>query len=393
MNIKKIILEEIRRSIFEGVEHMENLYKAWANKKSGNPEAAMKIMDDVISNRRSLSKKDFAKYNSYEELLKDLNQIKKAKAPDDVTKFYEDKDLLVVAANTWEASCKYGAGSKWCTTAKDTSSYWDRHNTTGTEFFWIFKNKPQDDSNHKFSYHIKAGGGTDWCNAINNCRTNLTETSYPKQHPNYDEIIQKLMEYHNSREMTASPEQIGRINYNYINDWLTNNGYDFITTFEDLINFKSFIESHSDFIINNEVMDGLFDSPGFDLEELLHLGMDEKELYDMLLQDLNNSPFNDYHIDRDMLLRELTYTVKLILGQKYNINPDLPIGEEIERVFGRPLEISDVLTEEIVDEYEEEFNEILDEVVGFEMSNHYYKEAELFIGDYLEEYKRKNNLD
>ena len=393
MNIKKIILEEIRSSIFEGVEHMENLYKAWANKKSGNPEAAMKIMDDVISKRRSLPKKDFAKYNSYEELLKDLNMIKSSKAPDDVTKFYEDKDLLVVAANTWEASCKYGAGSKWCTTAKDTSSYWDRHNTTGTEFFWIFKNKPQDDPNHKFSYHIKAGGGTDWCNAINNCRTNLTETSYPKQHPNYDEIIQKLMEYHNSREMTASPEQIGRINYNYINDWLTNNGYDFITTFEDLINFKSFIESHSDFIINNEVMDGLFDSPGFDLEELLHLGMDEKELYDMLLQDLNNSPFNDYHIDRDMLLRELTYTVKLILGQKYNINPDLPIGEEIERVFGRPLEISDVLTEEIVDEYEEEFNEILDEVVGFEMSNHYYKEAELFIGDYLEEYKRKNNLD
>lgn len=393
MNIKKIILEEIRRSIFEGVEHMENLYKAWANKKSGNPEAAMKIMDDVISNRRSLPKKDFAKYNSYEELLKDLNMIKASKVTDDITKFYEDKDLLVIAANTWESSCKYGAGSKWCTTARDTDSYWKRHNSTGTEFFWIFKNKPQDDPNHKFSHHIKINGGMDWCNAVNSCRTNLLETSYPKQHPKYQQIIEKLMEYHNSRGMTALPENLGSINANYIYNWLVDNSYEVINTFQSLLDIVDFIEGYSNFVINDEVMENLYDTHVIAISELLSLGVGKEELHNMLLKHLKSLPFIDYDIDTDLLLEDLRYTVKIILEDYYGVNPNLPIQEEIERVFGRPLEISDVLNEEIVETYEEDFSEILTEIVGTLIIDHYYDETDLFLEDYLYEYKTKNNLD
>jgi hypothetical protein len=191
----------IKRIISEQSEHVKNLYKSWANKKSGNPEKALSIMDDVFKYQKQLSKKDFAQYSSVDELMQDLNRIKQSAKSEDVTRIYEDKDLLVVAANTHEASCKYGAGSKWCTTAKDTDSYWDRHNKTGTEFFWIFKTKPQKDPNHKFSYHIKDGADApDWCNAINKCTKDLPSNSYPKQHPKYEEIINKLQELHNSRD-------------------------------------------------------------------------------------------------------------------------------------------------------------------------------------------------
>jgi hypothetical protein len=202
--VKKIVLEQS--------EHVKNLYKSWANKKSGNPERALSIMDDVLKLQKQLPKKDFANYTSYEELLNDLNKIKQTSKSEDVTKIYEDKDLLVMAANTWESSCKYGAGSKWCTTAKDDNSYWRRHNETGTEFFWIFKNKPQNDPNHKFSYHVKINGEPDWCNAVNNCMstTRLPEESYPKKHPRYSEIIKKLQEIHDARGLKELENQKSR---------------------------------------------------------------------------------------------------------------------------------------------------------------------------------------
>jgi hypothetical protein len=221
----------IKKIITEQSEHVKNLYKSWANKKSGNPEKALSIMDDVFKYQKQLSKKDFAKYSSYEELVGDLNRIKQAAKSEDVTKIYEDKDLLVIAANTHEASCKYGAGSQWCTTMKDTDSYWNRHNQTGTEFFWIFKGKPQTDPNYKFSYHIKIKGEPDWCNAVNNCMSTsrLSQDSYPKKHPRYNEIIQKLQEIHDARGLKA-PENSKRFHTTeQIEDWLNDN-FDEITS-------------------------------------------------------------------------------------------------------------------------------------------------------------------
>jgi len=390
MDIRKIILEEIKYSIFESMEHIQNLYKSWANKKSGNPEAAMKIMDDVISNRRSLPKKDFAKYNSYEELLKDLNQIKKAKAPDDVTKFYEDKDLLVMAANTWEASCKYGAGSKWCTTAKDTSSYWDRHNTTGTEFFWIFKNKPQDDPNHKFSYHIKVGGGTDWCNAVNNCRTNPQILIH--LHPNYDEIIQKLQEFHDSRTLSVPSESIRHMNLSFIDEWLNNN-------YDEIINeIKNYLTSsgHISVLRKTEiesVVDEFYFHPNDDLENLYDLGVDELDFENLLYDYLENINLNQNDINYDDIGPDLSYFIIEILQNKFGFNTELPFDDEIADQFDGNLEVSVIFNDEIYEEYNYEFFEIIHETIGRDIGGLYYEKAEEFISNYLEEYKRKNNLD
>jgi lambda family phage tail tape measure protein len=36
----------VKQVIQEQSEHVKNLYKSWANKRSGNPEEALKLMDD-----------------------------------------------------------------------------------------------------------------------------------------------------------------------------------------------------------------------------------------------------------------------------------------------------------------------------------------------------------
>lgn len=350
MNIRKIILEEIKYSIFEGIEHIQNLYKSWANKKSGDPEAAMKIMDDVIANRRSLPKKDFAKYISYEELVNDLNKIKKAKASDDVTKFYEDKDLLVMAANTWEASCKYGSGSKWCTTAKDTSSYWRRHNETGTEFFWIFKNVPDSDPNHKFSYHIKVDGGSDWCNSVNSCMSKLPENSYPKQHPKYNEIIDNLQNFHNTREFKAKTpfsQDIRDINYRFINN-LVDTNYDNIMqqiiNNEDLGNLTRIVfkDAIDEFIYEMErdmVPDGVDIDEWEENEEM-------REVFFYQLENYLNDGIKTYdfmqNLDGIIFQRGLQWDIDDLLIRYFHLDPNLSYEEQLEE---RGITITNIIDE------------------------------------------------
>lgn len=377
MNIRKIILEEIKFSLLEGIEHMQNLYKSWANKKSGNPEAAMKIMDDVITNRRSLPKKDFANYTSYEELLKDLNQIKKSKAADDVTKFYEDKDLLVMAANTWEASCKYGAGSKWCTTARDTSSYWRRHNETGTEFFWIFKNKPESDPNHKFSYHINVNGTTDWCNAVNDCRKELLKNSYPRKHPRYEEIITKLKEFHDSREFTDQEKIDGIVSLNriFIHDWVATNIDEILSHFPwvpDTIEGRLYIAAVDTFMTSDayDIMPFNVDTDTWEEDDEM-----QDDFYNSLNDYLMQQKF-DYRGYLNMMVQDLAWLVLDILFEDFDFDSTIPIEEQMEE---QNITIEDVVKNT---DFEDGLDEIINEVYLPEIDDKLYSQAVEFARDY-----------
>lgn len=386
----------IKRVISEQSEHVKNLYKSWANKKSGNPEEALKLMDDVFKYQKKLSKKDFAQYSSYEELRRDINKIKSEERTTDATKIYEDNDLLVLAANTWEASCKYGAGSKWCTTARDDSSYWERHNQTGTEFFWIFKNKPQDDPNHKFSYHIKTSGGDpDWCNAVNNCMSTarLPENSYPKQHPKYNEIIEKLKAFHDIRKdvgdfqkanQTNATQTVLAENQQMLEDLIYENRNDIGVLISDYdiervlsdISYDA-IESY----IEGDVYDNLPDS----------ISDDEDEDYDDNVSDYLDGleeylkRYLDSSFDVEMLNEisgDLVYLIEQFLVSEYNFDINSYFDEQME---ARGLTIVDVM-EKLLDNitYKNHFIEIIYEVIGVSMYDKIFNMA----WDFNEKYKK-----
>jgi hypothetical protein len=309
----------VKQVIQEQSEHVKNLYKSWANKRSGNPEEALKLMDDVFKYQKKLSKKDFAQYSSYEELRRDLVKIKSEERTTDATKIYEDNELLVLAANTWEASCKYGAGSKWCTTAKDTDADWKRHNQTGTEFFWIFKNKPQDDPNHKFSYHIKIDGSDpDWCNAVNDCKSSrrLPEESYPKQHPKYNEIIEKLQEFHNARDMknikqSDTTRTVQYENLRMIEELINENTPQIMRILMDNGNNETVMRNY-EFAIDNYMEYEVFDNfPEYfkDLDED-EREQEEEDYMNDLEKHLQSKDIMTF--DRDMffeMIRDLTFLV------------------------------------------------------------------------------------
>jgi hypothetical protein len=385
--IKKIILEEIRLSIFEGIEHVQNLYKSWATKRSGNPEEALKLMDYVIKYQKRLPKKDFAKYNSYEELRKDIVKIKSEEKSTDITKIYEDKDLLVMAANTWEASCKYGAGSKWCTTARDDSSYWRRHNQTGTEFFWIFKNKSQDDPDHKFSYHIKIDGTEpDWCNAVNRCMPTkrLPEGSYPKQHPKYNEIIEKLQEFHNNREDMG--------NVKSYHDEL-------IISRENKREVESLIDENyreiMGVLINNEVQSQLYGIAENNLEDFM-----SEEAWDLVSEyfdvDVDDDMMDDYidelteHLQKidfifddnmmDQITRDLAFLVYDVLLDVYNFDENQYFDEQMQE---QNIKIVDVVEKIVSDEnLRYLFDEVFYEVASAITSDEFYHSTRNFLENY-----------
>jgi hypothetical protein len=275
--------------LMEASKHTENLYKSWAKKKSGNEIAALSIMDDVLLVKLP---QDFSKYSSYDELKSDLDKIKKVKqkkeVESDVIKLYKDDTLEVVHPNTWQASCDYGATSKWCTTSRKSSTDWLYYNTFGTEFFWVFKDEPKSSPEHKYSYHIHFAGGVDWCNAINDCVSSLPGNSRPKQHPKYKEIIDRLKRFSNERETEIN--NIKRNNENFLINKLQLID---LTQFVDINKIINIISSDFKFDTFNEIYrwyrKDTENPKEFDVNDIIN------SVDNSILEDIDNIDYDDIY--------------------------------------------------------------------------------------------------
>ena len=80
------------------------------------------------------------------------DKLKDAKKNSD--KIYEDGNWLVVRPKTWEASCVYGAGTKWCTTSKESDSHFKRETDRNFLIYVINKSKSSDNNEYKVAWQI-----------------------------------------------------------------------------------------------------------------------------------------------------------------------------------------------------------------------------------------------
>jgi hypothetical protein len=103
------------------------------------------ILKEFNKISKNLPKKDINQYKKWDDVViaieeyetrKDKrNPIKKIHPESEV--IFEDKDIIVIRVDSWEASRQYGAG-KFCIAAEDTD-YWYQYTENGGKFFYIFK--------------------------------------------------------------------------------------------------------------------------------------------------------------------------------------------------------------------------------------------------------------
>ena len=136
--------------------------------KNTHPNSSPEEVEDIIELvkefdrfQQSLDVKDINKYDLdglkltieyHKETSK--SQLKKFDTSG-AKKLYEDKNLLIVKPLTYEASCKYGAGTKWCTTTAGQPSHFDSH-TQGKQalYYIILKNFNRDNKFYKIAIHM-----------------------------------------------------------------------------------------------------------------------------------------------------------------------------------------------------------------------------------------------
>jgi hypothetical protein len=101
------------------------------------------ILEEVTYFHRflpNLKQKDINNYPNYQSLSivltePKLKAVEKGLAKD-VTKIYEDDTWLMTSPKTHQASCVYGANTKWCVTMRDDPNYFERY--TRGNFYLIF---------------------------------------------------------------------------------------------------------------------------------------------------------------------------------------------------------------------------------------------------------------
>jgi len=100
----------------------------------------------------ALRVKDINRYNF--NTLKDALASKKLQAQEkeyakDVQKLYEDNEWLFVSPKTHQASCAYGANTKWCVTMKNDPNYYENY-TKNNEYLIFVIDKAK---NKKWAIH------------------------------------------------------------------------------------------------------------------------------------------------------------------------------------------------------------------------------------------------
>ena len=137
------------------------LKTAHPNSSADEIEYIIDLVKDFDRFQQSLEVKDINKYglhqladaiNKHKETSK--SQQKKSFDTSGAKKIFEDKNILIVRPLTYEASCKYGSGTRWCTTMVGQPSYFKNHTSEDQALYYIIlKNFNRDNKFYKIAIH------------------------------------------------------------------------------------------------------------------------------------------------------------------------------------------------------------------------------------------------
>jgi hypothetical protein len=91
-------------------------------------------------------------FNEAQKIKTDVEskQIEKS-AKKEADKIFENDSLLIIKPKSFQSSCYYGAGTTWCTTMKNTPSYFNDYSSKGTLYYVILKKVDRDNKFYKMA--------------------------------------------------------------------------------------------------------------------------------------------------------------------------------------------------------------------------------------------------
>ena len=161
-------------------------------------EDAIELVKDFDRFKQSLEVKDINQYDL--DGLKNIidnhkttskSQLKKIDTSD-TKKLYEDDNLLIVKPLTYESSCKYGSGTRWCTTS--TQSHFKSYTEDGQSLYYVILKK-FDRSNkfYKIAIHMKPNLET-WYDATDEVMSDREKEVFNLGAPKVIQTIRKNYE-------------------------------------------------------------------------------------------------------------------------------------------------------------------------------------------------------
>lgn len=201
------------------IEIIENFHKTSSSIKPEDIDYAESISSFVDASKIKSSPKDINKYSIW-ALQAVLNGVRKRKieveketeAKKDVEKIYEDERFLILRPFSHNASCYYGANTKWCTTTKDDTRYFDKYSEEGS-LFYIIDKKSSDNIWGKMALFVRHNGNTEVYDQKDSVRS--LDTLIQRFEPLTD-IIKKLVKGDDDYEKLKNAKSGNRKDLNQV---------------------------------------------------------------------------------------------------------------------------------------------------------------------------------
>lgn len=270
--------------------HIEDILRRFEENKNN-------LKDKNISRFKSVQElEDYLNdENSYKELSsrQQLRQTQKAVRNTDIEKdaelVYMDRDWEVWVPKTYEASCKLGQGSEWCTASTSNDYYYNWYTSKGPLYINILRSNPED----KYQFHFETGSFMDADD--NSVHLDVIFETYPKLEEFYRPKITKMLfgevlepgEIKDLAIPVSKLDVIGRMDsaalkdpYEVANDW-------FYLSYSDIRDFLQYAP------FSHETSEKLVEMTGMDAEDV-HSLFKYKDEGNKYYEDLEDSAVEAY---------------------------------------------------------------------------------------------------
>ena len=124
------------------------------------------LVDDLTffeKHKDKFKRKSLAEYDEMIDFYYDVNDVKKEISKSQEKKIaksgsqliYSSDDVLILKPTTYEASCYYGYGTKWCTASRENRNNWDKYSRNGNLYYVFLKRYQNDNRYYKVAIQTK----------------------------------------------------------------------------------------------------------------------------------------------------------------------------------------------------------------------------------------------